>query len=264
MSTTSARAPRALTTAGATLLGLSAAVLLAGPAAAHVRVDPGGDGTATAGGYAVLTFRVPNESETASTTQVRVDLPTDTPFTSVSVEPVPGWTATVERAPLPEPVQVHGATVTEAPSAITWTADDDAAAVHDGEFRRFVVSAGPVPDVEQVLLPATQTYSDGTVVTWDEETPASGEEPAHPAPLLRVSAGSGGGHGAAPADGDASGEESAGAADDRPGLAAALGAAGLGLGLVGAVTGVVALARSGRDGSGRRTPAGHDGAEGDR
>ena len=39
-----------------------------------------------------------------------------------------------------------------------------------------------------MLLPATQTYSDGKVVKWDEPTPASGDEPENPAPALVVTA----------------------------------------------------------------------------
>ncbi len=72
---------------------------------AHVRVVP--DST-SAGGFTVLTFRVPTESETAGTTALRVELPTDTPLTSVRTTPMPGWTAVVERGALPEPVTRDG------------------------------------------------------------------------------------------------------------------------------------------------------------
>jgi hypothetical protein len=37
-----------------------------------------------------------------------------------------------------------------------------------------------------LVFPTTQTYNDGEVVQWDEPTPASGEEPEHPAPTLTV------------------------------------------------------------------------------
>jgi uncharacterized protein YcnI len=240
---------RALVTAGA---ALTLTALAAAPASAHVRVTP--DGAAQAGGYAVLTFRVPNESATAATTTVEVSLPTDTPLASVSVEPVPGWTAHVERAPLAEPVEVHGTEVTEAPVRVTWTADSADAALSDGEFQRFTISAGPLPEVDELLLPATQTYSDGSVVAWDEPTPASGAEPQHPAPVLPVTA-AGDTHGSSDGtahDGTAAGGTSADAASGTAegtasdGLGTALGAAGLGLGLVGAATGVVALARTQR------------------
>ncbi|HWV79396.1 MAG TPA: YcnI family protein [Isoptericola sp.] len=251
MSRTTLQSPapvRARRLVGAAALAVPALVLGAAAASAHVTVTPD---TAEAGSYATLTVKVPNESPEASTTAVRLDLPTDTPFTSVSVEPVPGWTAKVTQAALPEPVEVHGSTVTEAPASIEWTADDADAAIAPGEFLRFTVSAGAVPDgVEQLVLPATQTYSDGDVVAWDQE--ASGdEEPELPAPVLQVvPASADGGHGTAAAAGatdasaTATGTASTGDDDGSGTLPLALGAAGLGLGLVGAVTGVVALART--------------------
>ena len=70
------------------------------PASAHVRVKPD---TTAAGSYAGLTFRVPNESDTASTTRMVLTLPQDRPLGHVSVRPVPGWTATVTRPPSRRP-----------------------------------------------------------------------------------------------------------------------------------------------------------------
>src|SRR5262249_44424630 len=78
---------RRLATAGVlagALVGLTAA-----PALAHVRVD---STDPPQGGFGVITFRVPTESETASTTKLTVQLPTGTPIASVSVKPLPGWT----------------------------------------------------------------------------------------------------------------------------------------------------------------------------
>src|SRR5207244_3407137 len=78
--------------------GVAAALLaLAAPAYAHVTVSSPG---ATAGGYAVLTFRVPTESDTASTTAIKVQMPTATPFASVSVQPHPGWSFTTKNTKL--------------------------------------------------------------------------------------------------------------------------------------------------------------------
>lgn len=244
---------RALTTGGASLLGLTFAVAGAGAASAHVTVDPS---EAEAGGYTLLTFRVPNESDTASTTKIAVDLPTATPFVHVSVEPVPGWTATTTTAELDEPVAVHGAEVTEAVDTVVWTADDPDAAIAPGEFRRFSVSAGPVPAAERIVLPAHQTYSDGEVVSWAEV--AEGDaEPALPAPVLTIGAASAGHGSDGGTDGDAAGAADGGSGDaaaasgSSSGAGAWLGAVGLGLGLVGAVTGVVALSRTRSAGSAR-------------
>jgi uncharacterized protein YcnI len=219
---------------GAAALALTLAVPLA--AQAHVRVDPG---QATAGSYAVLTFRVPTESATASTTKVVVDLPADHPFSSVSYQPVPGWTTKVVTTTLDTPVETKaGATITEAPTQVIWTAESGHA-VAPGQFQQFTVSAGPVPDdVTSVELPAHQTYSDGSVVDWDEATPASGEEPEHPAPVLQV----------VPADapGDASPEASDDSDGSSSGVAVGLGVGGLVLGAAGLGAGVVALRRTRR------------------
>ena len=258
--TAARRRPRRRTAGrAAVVLGTAAALALAAPlaASAHVHVEPG---EATAGGWTVLTFRVPNESATAGTTSVVVDLPTDQPFTSVSTEPVPGWTAEVTRGTLPEGVEVGGATVTEAPTTVTWTAEPGVQ-LSDGEFQRFSMSAGPVPETDSILLPVHQGYSDGTVVDWDEPTPASGEEPEHPAPELVVStAATEGGHGAhggaatGDADADSASDEASGGATASAGsdpLAVGLGLGGLALGAVALVLSVLGLTRGRRAGAGR-------------
>ncbi|WP_027346298.1 YcnI family protein [Hamadaea tsunoensis] len=163
--------------------GAAAAIaLVAGPAAAHVTVNPS---TATQGGYAKLTFRVPNETTTADTTKVEVVVPTDHPIPSISLRPVPGWTAAVERSKLATPLKDDdGNEVTDAISKITWTAAADAV-IKPGQFQEFDVSAGPLPQVDQIVFKALQTYSDGNVVRWIEE-PKAGEEAEHPAPVLKL------------------------------------------------------------------------------
>src|SRR3954454_8197430 len=73
-----------------------------GLASAHVGVS---SPDAAAGGYGKVTFRVPNESDTASTVKIRIQLPTDTPLASVWTMPVPGWTATTTKTRLTPPVK---------------------------------------------------------------------------------------------------------------------------------------------------------------
>lgn len=166
-----ARLSLVLTSALAIILGLAA------PAAAHVTVQPG---QAAGGGYAKLAFRVPTESATASTVKLTVTFPTDRPLATVRPKTKPGWKATVTRADLPEPVQVHGATLTEAVHTITWDAQGDGIA--PDMFDEFEVSVGPLPDSGRLVFDAAQTYSDGTVVRWNQ-TDADAE---HPAPVLTV------------------------------------------------------------------------------
>ena len=52
------------------------------------------------------------------------------------------------------------------------------------------MSAGPLPDAgTHLVLPAHQTYTDGTVVDWVDVAEEGGEEPAHPAPELTTTGG---------------------------------------------------------------------------
>jgi len=156
----------------------SVLVLAATPASAHVTVS---STDATAGGFGKIVFRVPTESETASTTKVRITLPEDAPFAFVSAQPKPGWKVEIEKAKLDEPVTSHGTTLTEAVSTVTWTSNDGIA---PGEFDEFALSAGPFPEVRTMSFSAEQTYDDGEVVSWDEPTKKGAEEPEHAAPAL--------------------------------------------------------------------------------
>jgi uncharacterized protein len=160
---------------------LGAVVLVASPASAHVTVSRP---DARAGGYGKVVFRVPTESDTASTTKVRVTLPEDTPFASVGAQPKPGWTVDVEKAKLDEPITSHGTTLTEAVRTVTWSTDGDGIA--PGEFDEFALSLGRMPDVEALTFAAEQTYDDGEVVAWDQPTEEGQDEPEHPAPVLEL------------------------------------------------------------------------------
>lgn len=224
--------------AGLLAFGVSAA-------SAHVHVDP--DDPA-AGGYTQLTFNVPNESPTAKTSKLEVALPTDTPFTSVSVKPVEGWKAEVITSALPKPVTVSGTTVTKAASSVVWTADA-AHQIGQNEYQAFSLSVGILPDAgTTVVLPATQTYTDGSVVKWDEKTVEGQAEPEHPAPSF-VTTADDTETPAAPASSPAA--SSPAPAASAPAAATASGDGGstagwfgLAAGLIGLAAGVTALART--------------------
>jgi uncharacterized protein YcnI len=237
----------------AAAVAATAVLVVAAPlaASAHVQVNPG---RATPGSYTTLTFSVPTESATAGTVKFDVALPTKTPFSSATYQPIPGWKTTVVTEKLATPVKTDDGTVTEAPIRITWTADPGVQ-VGPGAFEDFVVQVGPVPDTGTVVLPVTQTYSDGTVVDWNQPTPASGQEPEHPAPTLYVNT-------APPADPQtvgslvtptpAAGPASASGSGPADAVAIGLGIAGLALGAVALVVAVLALTRrpGGLSGSG--------------
>lgn len=179
---------RVLRTTTVAVMATAAAIGFAAPALAHVKVS-GTD--ATQGGYGVATFRVPSESDTASTTELRVTLPDDTPILSASVQPKPGWTATVTKKKLATPQKDDdGNTVTDYVSVVDWKADNPQAAIPPNQFDEFNLSVGPLPKAASVSLPAEQFYSDGSIVNWNEKAAEGQPEPEHPAPALTLTSGS--------------------------------------------------------------------------
>lgn len=153
----------------------------AGPASAHVHVE---SEHAERGEYAVLTFRVPNESDSGSpTTGLSVAIPN---LTSVSTAVMPGWKATLDR-------DVAAGTV----RSVSWTADPGNGIGAD-QFGLFALQV-KLPDADAVSFPATQTYADGTVVRWDQPEAPGGAEPEHPAPALDLKSAAAQDEAAAPA-----------------------------------------------------------------
>jgi uncharacterized protein YcnI len=229
-----ARAAAVLTATGVLTLALAA------PAAAHVTVNPS---EATQGGYAALTFRVPNETDKTSTTKVEVVLPEDTPIASVSLKPVPGWTAKTTLTKLAKPVTTDDGQVTEAVTRISWTANSPADSIAPGQFQEFAISAGPLPETNKLVFKTLQTYSDDNVVRWIEEPQAGeAEEPEHPAPTLTLVKGTDDHHGTTASPASASSETDHD--DDSNGLVIGLSIVGLVAGLAGLAAGLVALRRS--------------------
>jgi uncharacterized protein YcnI len=210
----------------------------AAPAAAHVTVNPQ---EATQGGYARLAFRVPNESDTASTTKLEVVLPEDAPVASVSTMPLAGWTVAVEKRTVNPPVEVHGSQVSEVVAKITWTAAAGGG-VKPGEFQEFPVSMGPLPDVQKMVFKTLQTYSDGNISRWIEEPAEGAAEPEQPAPVLTLTAAST----ASTPPSAATGSGSSDSDSDSGTLPITLAIVGLVAGLGGLVLGGLAFARTRR------------------
>lgn len=172
--------------------GVAAAVLVlalsaAGVASAHVTaVSPD---KVVKGGDAVITFRVPDEDDAAKTTRFTVTFPTSAPVLDADTAPVPGWTAEVATKELDKPLQVGDLSVKEVVSSITWTAQDGAG-IAPGQFQQFSIAVEGLPsNVDELVMPAAQTYDNGKVVNWSDQPPATGaQEPEHPAPHLTLSA----------------------------------------------------------------------------
>lgn len=241
-----------------TLTALSAGLVLfmtAGPAVAHVGVTPE---SAEAGSWAKLTFRVPTERPDAATTKVEVVLPADQPLASLSVRPVPGWTAKTETRTLAKPITQHDKKIDKVVSRIVWTGGK----INPGEFQEFDVSLGPLPEKgDQMVFKALQTYDSGEVVRWIDMPVEGGAEPEHPAPVLALTpAVAEGADAAAPAAEKSAAVESTDAktdaksdektvsasADAQDTSARLLGGAGLAAGLVGLLIAVAAQRRAGR------------------
>ncbi|WP_370467236.1 YcnI family protein [Streptomyces sp. 5-10] len=223
-------------------------LLTAGPAFAHVSVQPG---QAEKGGYTTINFKVPNERDDSSTVKLEVTLPADHPLASVMPQPVPGWDVKVTKSKLPKPMETHGEKITEAVTKVTWTGGK----IEPGMFQQFPLSVGQLPDdADQLAFKALQTYDDKEVVRWIEEPKEGAAEPENPAPVLKLVAPAEGSDGAAAASGQDKGSEKAGAessaskdaSDDEDGsdtTARVLGIAGIVIGAAGVVFGVVASRR---------------------
>jgi uncharacterized protein YcnI len=220
------------------VLGALLMLASAGSADAHVSVAPE---TATRGGDATLTFRVPNERDIA-TTKVEVALPEDHPIASVTVRPAPGWTVAVQTIKLTAPLKSDYGEVTEAASRVGWTGGT----IAPGQFEEFEISAGPLPEnADHLVFKVLQTYADGQVVRWIDEPIAGGPEPDHPAPTVTLIAAS-----AAPSSGETATKTPASAptkaTTGRDGTGVALAATALAVAIGALLVSVLAFARSRR------------------
>ena len=229
------RPARLLVVLLATVVALAVGV---GVASAHVSVS---STDAAPGGFGKITFSVPNEAAAASTVGLRIQLPTDTPITTVRAQPVPGWTVSLTTVALNPPVTSDdGDTIDSTVSVVEYRADAGGG-IAPGQFQEFALSGGPFPDTASLTFNVVQSYSDGSEVAWIEPSVAGQPEPAHPAPTLSLSA-------ATPAASTAgSGTTAAGSASGGGTTATvALVVAVLGLlaGLAGLVLGLTARRRS--------------------
>jgi uncharacterized protein YcnI len=166
--------------AGAAVLALSS------PALAHVTVSS--DTTHRKADDAVLTFRVPNEEDHATTVKVQITFPTRTPLASVAPAPVPGWSFRTTPTTFNPPIKTDDGTITTGVGSVTYVADKGAAGIPVGGFQAFAILVGPLPDVADLAFPAVQTYSDGTTVRWIEPVTDPENPPEHPAPVLTLAA----------------------------------------------------------------------------
>ncbi|GAV41260.1 YcnI family protein [Streptomyces acidiscabies] len=218
---------RTRTAALAVLLAAGGVLAAAGAASAHVTVHP--ESYAQGATDGLLTFRVPNEDDKASTSQVQVFLPTDHPLLGVLVRSQDGWTPKVTTAKLKTPVKTDDGTITDAVSEITWTGGK----IAPGQFEDFDVAFGQLPeDAAKLEFKTLQTYDSGKVVRWIEAAGQGDDDPENPAPVLTLTSGK---PAAAPV---------AKSAADHDSTARELGIGGLALGAVALGAGGFAVARA--------------------
>jgi uncharacterized protein YcnI len=175
--------------AGAAALAL---LSLSSPAAAQVVVVPA---EAVQGDAADLTFRISNESAAASITQIEVRLPEEAPIAEVYPLSVENWTPSITMRTLDKPLaSLHGPPLTDATSAVTWTAVPGKE-LPPGGTTELSLAVGPLPSVERLAIGVVLTNSDGTLARWtrlpttEPTAPTAVDE--RPAPVLTLRAAAG-------------------------------------------------------------------------
>ena len=138
------------------LLGV-ATLAFSASASAHVVVKPAEVVTA---GFQTFTIGVPNEKD-ISTTSVKLTIPAGLKYVQPTQKD--GWQIDVEKDGTGEDATVR---------SITWSGNEVKAG-----FRDDFTFSGQVPEkATELQWKAYQTYSDGTVVSWDKASSADGHE----------------------------------------------------------------------------------------
>jgi uncharacterized protein YcnI len=143
------------------VLGAAATIVLAAaaPAAADATVAPA---EGVRGEGVRLTFRITNDSDTASVTAVRLELPAGAPIAEVYPLSVPDWAPRTTMRPLGRTLTgLHGTRVTETAASIVWT-PVKGRAIRPHASAELPVAIGPLPEADRLVFTLVQTYSDGT------------------------------------------------------------------------------------------------------
>ena len=227
----------------AALTALAGSLALAQVASAHVTVS---SADAAPGGYGKLTFRAPNESDTASTVALRIQIPEDAAMSSLQFQPVAGWTATLTTSDLATPIRSGDQEISSYVSLVEFRAAPGGG-IAPGEFQEFSLSGGPFPEADALTFPTIQVYSDGSEAAWIEPTVDGQAEPERPAPVLTLTAAvdaPAGGAAEATTTTDEHGHEETASDSGPAGLALFLSIMALLAGIAGAVLGYRAHRRT--------------------
>jgi uncharacterized protein YcnI len=212
------------------------ALALPSLASAHVTVSPD---EAPAEGYATLTFTVPHGCDGAATNSLQVKMPDQVVSATPGV--VPGWNIKTKEGKLANPVVQEGEKVTSGVREVTWSGGP----LPDGQLQQFVLSVSFAgKEGEAAEFKAIQGCVDGSQTAWIQETPASGEEPEHPAPTVMLGAADEGQDHMAADEGSTETASASSSDDDDSGNGLAIAA--LIVGALGLIAGSAALVSSRR------------------
>jgi uncharacterized protein YcnI len=143
------------------VLSAAAVLVLGGPAWAHIHPDPP---AVEAGKPATVGFGVEHGCDTSPTTEVSIQLPAGS--TAIKGIDGDGFTS-----------KVDGEVVTFSGGPLPATKE-----------KAFTVSFTPPDKPGDALVKIVQTCENGSL-SWIEVTPPGGEEPDHPAPVLKLTDG---------------------------------------------------------------------------
>ena len=159
------------------LVAVSAAAL-AGGAQAHAVFT---NADAEAGAHWAGAVRIGHACQPGqATTAVRIEIPAGIDL--ARAQPKAGWTLTIEREPLAQPINDHGKVLTERVKAVIWTGR-----LPEDQFDEFAIAAKLPDQAGSLVFPVVQTC-EGSESRWTEVPAADGSRPKYPAPVLNLSA----------------------------------------------------------------------------
>jgi len=162
------------------LLPLAIAIAAIAPSAAQAHIvfaDP----QAPADGYYAGFLRVTHGCGASATTSVRVEIPAG--IASARPQPKAGWTLTIEKAPLAQPIKGEGgAAITERVAAIVWTGS-----LPSDQFDQFGIMMKLPSAAGPLYFPTTQRCVEG-INAWTNipASPEAWHATPMPAPMLIV------------------------------------------------------------------------------
>jgi uncharacterized protein YcnI len=148
---------------------------LAGPVSAHVTVAA--DDSTKGAADSILTFRVPNEQDAATTIRVDIKFPVKDTIASVKPAATPGWVVTSKTVKFSPPIKTDDVTITDGVGEVIYAAAPGNKGIPVGGFGASQILVGPLPDADQVAFPTAQTYSNGKGQRLDR----TGHRPGPPA-----------------------------------------------------------------------------------